>query len=159
MKAVRSFETSLTVTKTSRRYFTQQLHLQQQFQVSLLRKCNCSVDLVTLHSSKVASYSAGTGRYFAGVRRPELEADNSPPYETKNLRENGLEIPPPLPHIFTVWCVIQYEKIHFNQSSSIITVTTRIVFRKIFFYRVVPSHVYIQSIIGGPILEVKATRA
>jgi len=50
-------------------------------------------------------------------------------------------------------------KIHFNQSSSVITVTMRIVFRKRFLYHVVPSHVYIQSIIGGPILEAKVTGA
>jgi len=44
------------------------------------------------------------------LRRPGLEADNSPTYETKYLMENGLEIPPSLPHIFTVWYLIQYEK-------------------------------------------------
>lgn len=65
-KAVWSFETSLTVTKMSRRYFPEQLHLQQQFQISLLKKRNCPVYLVTVQSSKAVSYSVGTGRSFAG---------------------------------------------------------------------------------------------
>jgi len=77
----------------------------------------------------------------------------------KNLREIGLEIPPAFPHILKVWCLIRYEKIHFNQSSSVIVVMTWIVFRKRFLYGVVPSHVYIQSLLGGPSLEAKATRA
>jgi hypothetical protein len=107
IKVLWSIAASLAVTTTSRRYCPEDLQLQQHFQSSQLRKCNClkedcSVDLVTIYGSKPASYSIGKGDLSLAARWQGLQTDMSAPYGTENLRENGPEIAPPPPYIFYI---------------------------------------------------------
>jgi hypothetical protein len=59
--------------------------------------------LQTASGAHPASYPMGTGAVLTGAKRLRREADRSPPSNAK-VKNNG--VVPPLPHVFTAWCLI-----------------------------------------------------